>query len=178
MPIQKNRILIKTHKLDDTIAKGENSGKIGLFIDKKPIPDLAKQGDFPMNPRIKTLRAKFPVRDKVISKNKYEQVKFKENQTQLSGKESKIIDNFEYDGKKPFVYNPFTAGAGSISEVGGYNQGGDDDFSNIKHDNEIMPEEFELTKKFNDGIKKVIQPEKEPPILNPREKRKTRIRIK
>ena len=95
------RVLIKTHKLDDVIAKGENAGKIGLFIDKKPIPDIAKQGDFPMNPRVKSLRAKFPVRDGVLSKNKYEQVKYKENQTQLSGKESKIIDNFEYDGKKP-----------------------------------------------------------------------------
>jgi len=41
-----------------------------------------------------------------------------------------------------------------------------------------MPEEYELTSKFNDGIRKVIQPEKEPPMLNPREKRKTRIKIR
>ena len=172
------RVVIKTHKLDDVISKGENAGKIGLFIDKKPIPDIGEVGDFPMNPRVKSLRAKFPMKDGVFSKNKYEQVKYKENQTQLSGKESKLIDNFEYDGKKPFVYNPFTAGAGSISEVGGYNQGGQDEFSNIKSKNEIMPEEYELTSKFNDGIRKVIQPEKEPPMLNPREKRKTRIKIR
>ena len=172
------RVMIKTHKLDDVISKGENAGKIGLFIDKKPIPDIGEVGDFPMNPRVKSLRAKFPVRDGVLSKNKYEQVKYKENQTQLSGKESKLIDNFEYDGKKPFVYNPFTAGAGSISEVGGYNQGGQDEFSNIKTPNEIMPEEYELTGKFNDGIRKVIQPEKEPPMLNPRQKRNTRIKIR
>ena len=51
MPRQTNRVRISGNKLEDTIARGENSGRIGIITDrfrvKKEIPDVARQADFP-----------------------------------------------------------------------------------------------------------------------------------
>ena len=88
------------NKLDDTISIAQNGGKIGIFSDrlgiKREMPDVVKAQDFPNTYNLRSRRAKFRNTGSVLSRIKYEQVKQKEIQVNMSGKESSKINNFEF----------------------------------------------------------------------------------
>ena len=183
MPRQTTRVRISGNKLEDTISKGSNGGRIGLFTDhlgiKKEMPDVVKTQDFPNTYNLRSRRAKFSSTGSVLSRIKYEQVKQKEIQVNMSGKESSKANNFEFQGEKPLVYNPFAMNAGSISEMGGYNKGGAEEYSNIKHKEEVLPVDYELGKKSKvSGLRMIIDPEKEPAVLKPAGRTKVRSLLK
>ena len=184
MPRQTKRVRIGGNRLEDTISKGENGGKLGLFTNqfgfkKEEMPDVVPTQDFPHTYNLRSRRAKFKKTGGVLSRIKYEQVKQKEIQVNMSGKESSKINNFEFQGKKPLVYNPFAMNAGAVSEMGGYNKGGAEEYSNIKHKEEVLPVDYELGKKSKvSGVRMIINPEKEPPVLNPGGRVKVRSLLK
>lgn len=178
------KVRIGSNTLEDTISRGENGGKIGLFTTRRygikgVLPDTAKQQDFPGRFSLKTKNSRFGKDGSVMTRTQFEQVKHKEEQVNLSGKESKRLDNFEYQGERPLVYNPFAEGAGNNSEVAGTNAGGDPDFSNRKvaGDGAIIKPQFEL-KKNKGQISTIKNPEVEPPVLLPYGQKKVRTTIK
>jgi len=183
MKYRKAVVRIKSNALDDQITKANNAGKLGQFTEEQygitqKLPDVIPQSDFPSEPKVRTKRAKYK-KGKNFGRKKYEQVKFKEQQTQLSGKESSKIDDFEFQGRKPLVYNPFADNAGFSADVGGYNDGGSEDFAG-RHpapENIIKPE-FQLSDKKSGGLRTVINPEKEPPMLIPNERRHVKMVLK
>ena len=183
MPRNQPRVRISGNKLDDTISKGSNGGRIGLFTDhlgiKKEMPNIVPTQDFPKSYNLRSRRAKFKKTGGVLSRIKYEQTKFKEEQVNMSGFESSKINNFEFQGEKPLVYNPFAQNAGSISEMGGYNKGGAEEYSQIKHKDEVLPVDYELDKKSKvSGFRMIVNPEKEPPVLKPGGRVKVRSLLK
>ncbi len=183
MPRSKKIVRIGISKVEDTIAKGGNGGKIGLSTEnrlgiKKPMPNVAKQQNFPHAYNLRSRRAKYTSTGSAMSRIKYEQTKYKEQQVNMSGKESSKINNFEFQGTKPLVYDPFAANSGATSEVAGFNKGGSEDFSNIKQEDEILPPDFELAKKNKSGLRMIKNPEKEPPVLAPGKTVKVRSLVK
>ena len=180
MPRQSTKVRIRGNKLDDTISKAGNAGKIGIVTDrfrvKKEMPDVVKQADFPNKYNLRSKRSKFG-KTTGINRTKYEQTKYKEEQVNMSGKESGKINNFEFQGQKPLVYNPFAQNAGFISEMGGYNAGGDEEFSNIKQTGEVLPVDFELGAKKNQGLRMIVNPEKENPVVKPGGRVKVRSKL-
>ena len=183
MPRQKSRVRIGGNKLEDTISKAQNGGKIGIFTNhlgiKKEMPDVSKTQDFPHTYNLRSRRAKFSSTGSVLPRIKYEQVKQKEIQVNMSGFESSKINNFEFQGEKPLVYNPFAMNAGSVSEMAGYNAGGAEEYSNIKQIDEVLPVDYELGKKSKvSGFRMIVNPEKEPPVLNPGGRVKVRSLLK
>lgn len=180
MPRKQKIIRIGSNKLDDTISKAGNAGKLGVRTNKG-MPNIVPQGDFPNRYNLRSKKAKFNKKGgSVMNRTKMSQVQFKEEQINLSGKESNRTDNFEFQNKKPLVYNPFANAAGSISEVGGHNKGGSSDYKNIKEVGEnILPNKFVLGKKTSTAAI-VINPEHEPPVLQPggRVSIRTSVRIR
>ena len=167
MPRTNKIIRIGLDKLEDKISKAGNAGKLGVRTNKG-MPNIVPQQDFPNTYNLRSKKAKLNKKGgSVMSKKTMSQVQFKEEQINLSGKESNRIDNFEFQNKKPLVYNPFAEAAGSISEVGGHNKGGSSDYKNIKPVGEnILPKKFVLGKKTSTA-QIVINPEHEPPVLKP-----------
>ena len=183
MPRQTTKVRIGGNRLDDTISKAQNGGKIGLFTNqfgfKKEMPDVVPTQDFPNKPNLRSRRAKYHSTGSVLPRIKYEQVKQKEIQVNMSGKESSKINNFEFQGEKPLVYDPFAMNAGFVSEMGGYNKGGAEEYSNIKHKEEVLPVDYELGKKSKvSGLRMIIDPEKEPAVLKPAGRTKVRSLLK
>tara|TARA_R110001599_G_scaffold197554_5_gene394186 strand:+ start:1814 stop:2365 length:552 start_codon:yes stop_codon:yes gene_type:complete len=181
MPRQTKKVRISENKLEDTISRGENSGRIGIITDrfrvKKEIPDVAKQADFPNKYNLRSKTTKFG-KTTGLNRTKYEQTKYKEQQTNMSGKESSKINNFEFQGQKPLVYNPFAQNAGFISDVGGYNAGGDEEFSNIKQTGEVLPVDYQLGARKNQGLRMIVNPEKENPVVKPGGKVRVRSKLR
>jgi len=181
MPRQTKKVRISGNKLEDTISKGENSGRIGLITDrfkiKKEIPDVAKQADFPNKYNLRSKTTKFR-KTTGLTRTKYQQVKYKEEQINMSGKESSKINNFEFQGEKPLVYNPFAQNAGFISDMGGYNAGGDEEYSNVKQTGEVLPVDFQLGSRKNQGLRMIINPEKENPVVAPNGKVRVRSKLR
>jgi len=181
MPRQTKNVRIGGNRLDDTISRATNAGRIGIITDrfkiKQGLPDVAKQADFPNTYNLRSKRAKFG-KETGLNRTKYEQTKYKEQQINMSGKESSKINNFEFQGTKPLVYNPFAQNAGSISEMGGYNAGGDEEFSNVKQMGEVLPVDFELGARKNQGLRMIINPEKENPVVRPGGKVKVRSKLR
>ena len=183
MPRQKSRVRIGGNKLEDTISKAQNGGKIGIFTNhlgiKKEMPNVSKTQDFPHTYNLRSRRAKFSSTGSVLPRIKYEQVKQKEIQVNMSGFESSKINNFEFQGEKPLVYDPFAMNSGFVSEMGGYNKGGSDDYSNVKIIDEVLPVDYELGKKSKvSGLRMIINPEKEPAVLKPTGRIKVRSLLK
>ena len=181
MPRQTKRVRIGGNKLDDTISKAQNGGRIGIITDrfrvKKEMPNVVAQADFPNQYNLRSKQTKFQ-KETGLSRLRYEQVKYKEQQTNMSGKESSKINNFEFQGQKPLVYNPFAQNAGFISDMGGYNAGGNEEFSNIKQMGEVLPVDFQLSARKNQGLRTVINPEKENPVVRPGGKVKVRSKLR
>jgi len=179
MPRQTKRIRISGNKLEDIISKASNGGRIGIITDrfrvKKEMPDVVAQADFPNKFNLRSKRTKFK-KGNGLTRTKYEQTKYKEEQINMSGKESSKINNFEFQGEKPLVYNPFAQNAGFISEMGGFNAGGDEEYSNIKQMGELLPVDYQLGARKNQGLRTIINPEKENPVVKPG--RKVRVRSK
>jgi len=177
-------IRIKTNAINDIISKGKNGGKLGLFTEKfgikRSMPDIVKTQDFPANFKLKTRRANYSKEPKgtIMPRIKYQQVKFKEEQVNMSGKESSIADNFEFQNEKPLVYDPFANAAGYISEMGGFNKGGAEEFSQIKQNDKLIKPKYKLETKKTAGIRKITNPEAAPPVLAPGIKVKSRTTIK
>jgi len=181
MPRQTKRVRISGNKLDDTISKAQNAGRIGIITDrfriKKELPNVAKQADFPNKYNLRSKTIKFG-KTTGLTRTKYEQTKYKEEQINMSGKESSKINNFEFQGEKPLVYNPFAQNAGFISDMGGYNAGGDEDFSNVKQTGEVLPVDYQLGARKNQGLRMIVNPEKENPVVKPGGKVRVRSKLR
>ena len=181
MPRQTKKVRITGNKLDDTISKAQNSGRIGIITDrlriKKELPDVAKQSDFPNKYNLRSKTIKFG-KTTGLTRTKYQQTKYKEQQINMSGKESSKINNFEFQGEKPLVYNPFAQNAGFVSDMGGYNAGGDEDFSNVKQTGEVLPVDYQLGARKNQGLRMIVNPEKENPVVKPTGKVRVRSKLR
>lgn len=173
---------IGINKVEDIISRGSQGGKIGLSTDRfkqsQKLPGTAKQQDFPSTYNLRSKRAKFDLKGSILSRQKYEQTKFKEEQVNMSGLESSKIDNAEFQGKKPLIYNPFAMNAGAVSQFSGYNAGGSEEFSNVKSVVELLPTDYKLSGKKNDGLRVVLNPEKENPVVRPGGRVKVLVKIK
>jgi len=181
MPRQTKNVRISGNKLEDTISKGGNAGRIGLITDRlrvvKEMPDIVKQADFPNTYNLRSKTTKFG-KTTGLTRTKYEQTKYKEQQINMSGKESSKINNFEFQGEKPLVYNPFAQNAGFISDMGGYNAGGDEEYSNVKQMGEVLSVDFQLGARKNQGLRMIVNPEKENPVVKPGEKVRVRSKLR
>lgn len=181
MPRQTKKVRISVNRVEDTISKAENSGRIGIITDrfrvKKELPDVARQADFPNKYNLRSKTTKFG-KTTGLNRTKYEQTKYKEQQINMSGKESSKINNFEFQGQKPLVYNPFAQNAGFISDMGGYNAGGDEDYSNVKQEGEVLPVDYQLGAKKNQGLRMIVNPEKENPVVKPGGKVRVRSKLR
>ena len=100
---------------------------------------------------------------------RYEQTKFKERQIDIAGFEAGKVDDYRFRGKGKIVYNPFAKAAGNISQTGGYNRGGDEEYRHKKDKDEIIKPRFKLGARVKgsnlpDGIR---QPDPFPAQLEP-----------
>jgi len=168
----KNLVRIGTNKRDDIISKGENAGYLGILQDpnlRRSLPDIASTGDFPRQFKVKSHKKMPKQTGSLMSRTKYQQTKFREEETDLAGLEAGKINDFQFRSKRPMVYNPFANAAGNISQTGGYNKGGDEEFRHKKDKDEIIKPRFKLGKRVGannlpDGIK---QPDPFPVQLQP-----------
>jgi len=168
----KNLVRIGTNKQDDIISKGGNAGFLGLIQDRslsRKLPDVAKQGDFPKQFDVRAKKHKHKKTGSLMRRTKYEQTKFREEQIDLAGLEAGKVNDYVFRGKGAMKYNPFAGAAGNISQSGGYNKGGDEEFRHKKDKDEIIKPHFELGKRVGksnlpDGIK---QPDPFPAQLQP-----------
>ena len=133
------------------------------------MPDFVKQGDFPKTYDVSKKSAAPKKTGSLLSRTKYEQTKHKEIQRDIAGFEAGKVDDYNFRGKGALKYNPFANAAGEISQSGGYNAGGDEEFKNKKDKDVIINPRFKLGKKVRkshlpDGIR---NPDPFPSVLDP-----------
>jgi len=168
----KERILFPVSKTNDIISKAKNAGHLGIRVDKnlkKKMPDFVGQGDFPSTYNLKSKKRKDKKSGSLLSRTKYEQTKHKESQIDIAGYEAGKVDDFNFRGKGALKYNPFANSAGEISQTGGYNKGGDEEFQHKKDKDEIINPRFKLGRKNRKSHlpQTIRQPNPFPNILNP-----------
>lgn len=160
----------RTDALYNTIAKGRESGKIGLRFNTKVLPDTLPNEDFPNQFRIRHKeRSVVSGHQNVVGQEQMEQVKFKEDNVDIAGMEAGRINNFAFRGSAPMKYNPFANAVGMISDDSGYNAGSVEEFSqkkepNKRKQNNASAQKFLRTAK---NIPLITQPELRPPLLAP-----------
>lgn len=168
----KDRIRFSVAGTNDIIAKSNNAGKLGIRLDthlNKKMPDFVKQGDFPKSFSLKSRAYKGKGTGSLLSRTKYEQTKHKERQIDIAGFEAGKVDDYNFRGKGALRYNPFANAAGEISQTGGYNAGGDEEFKNKKDKDIIINPRFKLGRR-NMGSKlpeQIKNPDPFPTVLDP-----------
>ncbi len=168
----KDKVKFPIIKTDDIIAKSGNAGKLGVRMDtnlRVKMPDIVAQGDFPKSFSLKSRTGKSKRTGSLLSRTKYEQTKFKEQQIDVAGFEAGKVDNYNFRGKGALRYNPFANAAGDISQTGGYNKGGDEDFQHRKDKDVIINPRFKLGKKNRKSHlpQTIRQPNPFPNVLQP-----------
>ena len=79
----KDKIKFPIIKTDDIIAKSGNAGKLGVRMDNNlrvKMPNIVGQGDFPKSFSLKSKTKQKKGTGSLLSRSKYEQTKFKEQQ--------------------------------------------------------------------------------------------------
>jgi len=168
----KKKIKFPIIQTDDIIAKAGNAGKLGVRMDtnlRVKMPNIVGQGDFPKSYSLKSKARKGKKTGSLLSRSKYEQTKFKEQQIDVGGHEAGKVDDFNFRGKSALRYNPFANAAGDISQTGGYNRGGDEDFKNRKDEDVIINPRFKLGRKNRKSHlpQTIRQPNPFPNVLQP-----------
>jgi len=168
----KDRIVFPVPRVNDIVSKAANSGKLGTRIDRslsRKMPDFVSQGDFPKQYNLKSRNATFKKSGSLLSRTKYEQTKFKEEQLDIKGMESGKVNDYNFRGKGALKYNPFANAAGNISQTGGYNAGGDEDFKHKKDKDVIINPRFKLGKRNRKSTlpNQIRQPDPFPAQLKP-----------
>lgn len=168
----KDRIKLPIPKTMDIVSKSNNAGKLGILQDtelKVKMPDFVEQGDFPKDYNLKSKHGKKKDTGSLLSRQKYEQTTFKETQIDIAGFEAGKVDDYEFRGKGSLKYNPFANAAGHISQVGGYNKGGDEEFTNRKDKDVIINPRFKLGKRNSKSNlpNTILQPNPFPNQLEP-----------
>jgi len=168
----KERIVFPVPRVNDIVAKAANSGKLSTRIDRnliKKMPDFVGQGDFPKQYKLSSRVAKNKHSGSLLSRTRYEQTKFKEEQLDIKGMESGKVNDYNFRGKGALKYNPFANAAGNISQTGGYNAGGDEDFKHKKDKDVIINPRFKLGKRNRKSTlpNQIRQPDPFPAQLKP-----------
>ena len=146
----KDRIIFPVPRVNDIVSKAANAGKLGTRIDRnlnRKMPDFVAQGDFPKSYNLRAKKRKNMKTGSLLSRQKYEQTKFKEEQIDIAGFEAGKVDDYNFRGKGSLKYNPFANAAGEISQSGGYNRGGDEEYKNKKDKDVIINPRFKLGQK-------------------------------
>ncbi len=146
----KDRIIFPVPKTNDIISKGANAGKLGLMVDrelKKKMPDFVAQGDFPNTFKVRGKKARNKKTGSLLSRTKYQQTVFKEEQIDIAGFEAGKVNDYNFRGKGSLKYNPFANSKGNISQTGGYNKGSEEQFRHKKEKDEIIKARFKLDKR-------------------------------
>ena len=144
----KKRVKFTVPRTMDIISKSQNAGKLGIRLDRslsKKMPDFVKQG-ISQKPLIYQKNRQRQKRLARCFRTKFEQTKHKEIQRDIAGFEAGKVDDYNFRGKGALKYNPLNA-AGEISQTGGYNAGGDEDYKNKKDKDVIINPRFKLGKK-------------------------------
>ena len=148
--------------VDDSSAKGGNSGKIGLRQNMMKMPDTVPKSDFPKEFQIKGKSAREMKKSLVMTMDKMKKVQFKEEQIDMSGFGSSKADDQEYRGKRRVQYNPFANSAGFVANVGGYNEGGSQNVPKKKEKNFIVKPRFRIGKRNKKSNLPVVINEPDP----------------
>ncbi len=168
----RERIRFSVPQTNDVISKAGNAGKLGVRLDKnltKKMPDFVKQGDFPSSFSVRSKAYKGKGTGSLFSRTKYEQTKHKEQQIDIAGFESGKVDDYNFRGRGALKYNPFANAAGEISQTGGYNAGGDEEFKNKKDKDVIVNPRFKLGRRNTDSKlpQQIRNPDPFPSVLDP-----------
>jgi hypothetical protein len=168
----KDRIVFPVPRVNDIVSKAANSGYLSTRIDRslsRIMPDFVSQGDFPKNYNLKSKKSKKNKTGSLLSRTKYEQTKYKEEQLDIKGLESGKVNDYNFRGKGSLKYNPFANAAGNISQTGGYNAGGDEDFKAKKDKDVIINPRFKLGKRNPKSTlpNQIRQPDPFPAQLKP-----------
>ena len=144
-------------QVDDTSAKAGNFGKVGLRHNKIKMPENIPAGDFPKEFNIKGKSAKEVKKGSVASMERMNQVKFKEANPDLAGFGAGKLDNQPFRGNRRMQYNPFGENTGFAAQVGGLNEGGDQDVPKKKEKGEaIISARFRLGRRNRKSSKSRI----------------------
>tara|TARA_R100000388_G_scaffold89849_1_gene70841 strand:- start:467 stop:1006 length:540 start_codon:yes stop_codon:yes gene_type:complete len=160
----------KSKELFDTIAKGTESGKLGLRFNLQTIPNVLPNDDFPSGSRIRSKKTTTSnLHKNIMSQDDMERVKFKEENLDIAGFESSKVNDFAFRGKQPLKFDPFANAIGSISDSGGKNGGSLEEYENKKEPVRRQQINASAQKFIRIGkqIPIVAQPELRPPILAP-----------
>jgi len=168
----RERIRFTVPGTNDIISKSGNAGKLGIRIDNKlskQMPDFVKQGDFPKSFSVKSRAYKGKGTGSFLSRTKFEQTKHKETQIDIAGFEAGKVDDYNFRGKGALRYNPFANAAGEISQTGGYNAGGDEDYKNKKDKDVIINPRFKLGRRNRSSHlpQQIRNPDPFPSVLDP-----------
>ena len=161
---------IHQNTVDDEVGKMGNAGKLGLLTNqlgfKPKMPNIVPQADFPTTFKIKSMKPKKHQEQSVMKRHTMDQVKFKEDALDMGGFEKGKLNDFEFRGSKPLVYNPFAGAAGYRSQIGGKNKGGNQNYSGKLPKKEILKPKYTIEKSKKYGTR-VVNPERQPAQLLP-----------